>query len=559
MAYSYVQTHGDGTAKTFSFGFPYIAKENIKVLLNDIPTTSFTFISANTIELNTAPGQGSVVEIRRETTKAERLVDFTDGSVLTERDLDLANAQAFYLTQEAWDRSDVVIARANLSIDAAAQAKQYAEYAYKYERLANDHMDNALDADDRAKAYKEIAGTFAATTKTAATTIEADRAEVSANTDIVLTAKTDVLIAKGVVESQAQLANVILLDAQAAATQAQAVANNALGTANAAANTANSLTETITQVAAQQAEALSARNGAVAAKTAAETAATGASGSASSAASSASSAVAAVTTVANYAESANNHSTAAYNAKTQAETAQSGAVAARTAAETAKTSAQAAATQAVAASDGKADLTYVNAQLATKPNTGSLATVATSGLKADVGLSNVDNTTDANKPVSTAQAAAIALKANAAAVSNVTNTSDANKPVSTAQQTALNLKLDKTGGTLTGAIITGYTETYQAPVAGSAVSPDIALGTLIELATTTNCTVTLPAAVAGKSYTIAVTFGGAHTLTFNGGTAIRWAEGGTAPTTTGVAGKIDLFVFTCLTAKTLARSGGKNY
>jgi hypothetical protein len=35
-----------------------------------------------------------------------------------------------------------------------------------------------------------------------------------------------------------------------------------------------------------------------------------------------------------------------------------------------------------------------------------LAAVATSGAKADVGLSNVDNTSDANKPVSTAQAAA---------------------------------------------------------------------------------------------------------------------------------------------------------
>ena len=43
-----------------------------------------------------------------------------------------------------------------------------------------------------------------------------------------------------------------------------------------------------------------------------------------------------------------------------------------------------------------------------------LATVATSGLKADVGLGNVDNTSDVNKPVSTAQAAADALKANIA-------------------------------------------------------------------------------------------------------------------------------------------------
>lgn len=82
--------------------------------------------------------------------------------------------------------------------------------------------------------------------------------------------------------------------------------------------------------------------------------------------------------------------------------------------------------------------------------------------KSDVGLSNVDNTSDASKPVSTATQTALNLKANLASptftgtvtlpsttngltksnvgLSNVDNTSDANKPVSTATQTALNGK-----------------------------------------------------------------------------------------------------------------------
>ena len=60
--------------------------------------------------------------------------------------------------------------------------------------------------------------------------------------------------------------------------------------------------------------------------------------------------------------------------------------------------------------------------------------------KAMVGLSNVDNTTDVDKPVSTAQSIALALKANASAITNVNNTSDAEKPISNATQTALNLK-----------------------------------------------------------------------------------------------------------------------
>jgi hypothetical protein len=79
--------------------------------------------------------------------------------------------------------------------------------------------------------------------------------------------------------------------------------------------------------------------------------------------------------------------------------------------------------------------------------------------KAQVGLGSADNTSDVNKPVSTAQSTALGLKmdktANLADVVNATtarsnlglgnvdNTSDANKPVSTAQAAADALKLAK--------------------------------------------------------------------------------------------------------------------
>lgn len=87
-------------------------------------------------------------------------------------------------------------------------------------------------------------------------------------------------------------------------------------------------------------------------------------------------------------------------------------------------------------------------------------------VKSDVGLGNVDNTSDLNKPISTATQTALDGKENsitagttsqywrgdkswqtldkaAVGLGNVDNTSDASKPVSTAQQTALNLKLNK--------------------------------------------------------------------------------------------------------------------
>lgn len=93
--------------------------------------------------------------------------------------------------------------------------------------------------------------------------------------------------------------------------------------------------------------------------------------------------------------------------------------------------------------------------------------------KAAVGLSNVDNTSDANKPISSATQTALNAKENtisagttsqywrgdkswqtldksAVGLSNVDNTSDANKPVSTAVQTALNTKQDALNLTTTG-------------------------------------------------------------------------------------------------------------
>jgi len=86
--------------------------------------------------------------------------------------------------------------------------------------------------------------------------------------------------------------------------------------------------------------------------------------------------------------------------------------------------------------------------------------------KAQVGLSNVDNTSDTAKPVSTAQATALALKAPLASptftgtvagitaamvgLGSVDNTADTAKPVSTAQATAIALKQDSSAKDASG-------------------------------------------------------------------------------------------------------------
>lgn len=103
--------------------------------------------------------------------------------------------------------------------------------------------------------------------------------------------------------------------------------------------------------------------------------------------------------------------------------------------------------------------------------------------KASIGLGSVDNTSDAGKPVSTAQQTALNLKANLASptftgtVGGVTkamvglgsadDTSDVGKPVSTAQQTALNLKANLADPALTGAVTTTGTLGYRTGAGGT--------------------------------------------------------------------------------------------
>lgn len=121
--------------------------------------------------------------------------------------------------------------------------------------------------------------------------------------------------------------------------------------------------------------------------------------------------------------------------------------------------------QSIAESAGKINAITVNGT----PQTIEDKTAKIIVNKSTVGLGNVNNTSDNDKPVSSAQASAIAdakqagttAQANLDAhisnkenphevtksqvgLSDVDNTSDVNKPISTATQTALNGKLDKT-------------------------------------------------------------------------------------------------------------------
>lgn len=124
----------------------------------------------------------------------------------------------------------------------------------------------------------------------------------------------------------------------------------------------------------------------------------------------------------------------------------------------------------------------------------------------------------------------------------------------------LSSKLDRNGGTATNLTITGYTETTVAMGTGSSFSPNLSNGTVFTGTTNANATLSIPAAVVGKSFSVRIQYGGAHTLTITpvSGTTIEWSNA-TVPTPTSASGKADVYAFTCFVAgKWAGFDGGRN-
>jgi hypothetical protein len=119
MAYSYVVYTGNGATTQFTVPFPYIRKEHVFASIDRVATTAFTWVNANTVQFNTAPGNGDRVELRRVTPVNQPLVDFTDGSTLVAADLDTNALQQTYINQEQDDQiQDGIFVNAQGSLDA---------------------------------------------------------------------------------------------------------------------------------------------------------------------------------------------------------------------------------------------------------------------------------------------------------------------------------------------------------------------------------------------------------------------------------------------------------
>ena len=95
-------THvGDGSTVLFSFTFPYINESDVKVSLDDVDTTLYSFNNATTIQFTTAPAASVAIRIYRSTNNTDVKSAFFAGSSIKAKDLNDNFTQSLYVVQEA--------------------------------------------------------------------------------------------------------------------------------------------------------------------------------------------------------------------------------------------------------------------------------------------------------------------------------------------------------------------------------------------------------------------------------------------------------------------------
>ena len=104
MAVTYIDHAGTQGQTDFTFTFPYLEDEHIKVFIAGVETAEFSVIVESNgdtkARLNVALSTAQNVRVRRSSQPNANLVDFVNGSVLTESELDRAYRHNRYIAEE---------------------------------------------------------------------------------------------------------------------------------------------------------------------------------------------------------------------------------------------------------------------------------------------------------------------------------------------------------------------------------------------------------------------------------------------------------------------------
>lgn len=135
--------------------------------------------------------------------------------------------------------------------------------------------------------------------------------------------------------------------------------------------------------------------------------------------------------------------------------------------------------------------------------------------------------------------------------------SSANLLAALTDETGTGLAVFNNAPALTNPTVTNYVETLYSANTGTAITIDLTNGTVQNLTLTGNATITMPTAVAGKSFIIILSQDGTGSRTVTWST-VSWPSA-TAPTVTSTASKRDIFSFFSNGTSWFGTTIGQNY
>ena len=185
----------DGGDRIFSIPFSYTDKKYIKVLINDEATSEYEYLNDSQIVIDKHLITGDIITVVRETPIKEKFVTFTDTSILSASQQNLAQDQAFDAIQEIYDNNE---AFKNATNDNLADNKQELENIIEtnkqeilgiqsdFEDEVNTKIQQVSDAAKKINELEEAVNTAVtaantATSKAESAAVEANKATEQAN------------------------------------------------------------------------------------------------------------------------------------------------------------------------------------------------------------------------------------------------------------------------------------------------------------------------------------------------------------------------------------------
>lgn len=197
----------DGSTTDFNIPFEYLARKFVRVTLIGVDrkglilNNDYRFATKTTISTTRAlgPADGyNMIEIRRFTSATDRLVDFTDGSILRAYDLNISQVQTLHVAEEARDlTADTIGVNNDGNLDArgrrivnvadgvtdydaisVGQVKRMNQNSWQARNEAQGFSNEAGQFRNQAEGFKSQAGTSATAAANSAT--NAAQSEVTA-------------------------------------------------------------------------------------------------------------------------------------------------------------------------------------------------------------------------------------------------------------------------------------------------------------------------------------------------------------------------------------------